>query len=92
VAQHSPFAALGVGVEHQRWRGPAPLLGGVRRTATATGVAVSARLGVELFRAADARFQLFGQAALPAFKSSDSEGGVVDQWTPTFALGAGASF
>jgi hypothetical protein len=36
------------------------------------------------------RFQFFAQVLAPTFVARDETKSVVDQWTPTLALGAGA--
>lgn len=86
------YSAL-IGLEHQRYSGPAPGFGeGEFDEATATGLGVGARVGVELFRTTTGRLDLFAHAQLPAFAASDEEGGVVDAWMPTFGIGAGILF
>ncbi len=90
-ATASLFASLLLGAEYQRFRGPAPLLGpGATGTATFAGFAPGARGGLELFRAGELRMTIFAQISLPAFLSTDPDAGVVDEWLPTVALGAGA--
>ncbi len=83
-----------IGAEHQRFSGPAPGYGdGASDTASATGLAVGGRLGVELFRTTTGRFDLFAQVALPAFVANDEDAaGVVDAWLPTVTVGAGMLF
>jgi hypothetical protein len=92
-ADFSPYVAGLMGVDHQRFRGPARLLGaGETAKATATGLGLGLRGGAELFRTTTGRVDLFAQATLPAFSSSDEEAGVVDEWVPTVTLGAGILF
>jgi hypothetical protein len=87
------FAALLLGAEYQRFRGPAPLLGpGAQGTAVSGGFAPGLRAGLELLRVAETRVTLFAQVGLPLFVSSDPDGGVVDQWLPTAAIGGGGGF
>ncbi len=96
---HSALTDLGfylaglLGVEHQRFAGPAPLYGPDEEDeASATGVAVGVRAGLELFRTTSSRVDLFTQFVAPAFLSADEEGGVVDSYVPTLSLGAGMLF
>ncbi|MSP73265.1 MAG: hypothetical protein EXR76_14065 [Myxococcales bacterium] len=92
-ATSSMFVSGLVGLEHQRFRGPAPLLGeGVFATAHKTGTAIGGRFGFEVARISDARLSFFSQISLPLFISTRDEGGVVDQWTPTLSLGSGVAF
>ncbi len=85
------YGSLLLGAEYQRFRGPAPLLGpGANGTAVALGFAPGVRGGLELFRAGELRATIFAQLSLPAFVSSDPDAGVVDEWLPTVAIGAGA--
>lgn len=87
------FAALALGYEYQRFEGPAALEGpGVQGSASASGFAPALRVGVEAFRVTRTRAQLFLSARVPTFVSSDSDGGVMDQWTPTLALGGAVVF
>jgi len=87
----SLFAALLLGAEVQRFTGPAPLLGpGARGSAVSGGFAPGLRAGLELLRVAEARVTLFAEISLPAFISTDRDGGIVDQWLPTAAIGGGA--
>ena len=89
--QSSLFAALLLGGEYQRFVGPAPLLGvAARGTAVSGGFSPGLRGGLELLRVAEARVVIFAQISLPAFVSSDPDGGVVNQWLPTAAIGGGA--
>ncbi len=92
VAPTTVYGAVLLGLEHQRFQGPSPVADGARRVATATGFGVGLRGGVELFRANEARMQLFVQANVPAFTASDDEGEVVDAWVPTLCAGVGAIF
>ncbi len=87
----SLFAALLLGGEFQRFTGPAPLLGtAARGSAVSGGFSPGLRGGLELLRSAEARVTIFAQISLPAFVSSDPDGGVVNQWLPTAAIGGGA--
>jgi hypothetical protein len=89
----SAYASAMVGVEHQRFRGPAPLLGaGAYGTASATGLSLGLRGGVELLRTTDARFDLFVQASFPVFLTKDDDGGVMRQWVPSAMVGGGIAF
>ena len=92
-AAWSLFASGLVGMAYQRFRGPAPLDGpGATGTATSTGLSLAVRAGVEALRTSDMRLLAFLQLGLPAFASTDPDHGVVDQWTPSAALGVGVLF
>lgn len=87
------YAALLVGLEHQRFAGPAPLLGPeADGTAFATGLSFGVRAGVELMRTTTTRFDAFAAALAPAFRARDADGGVVDAYTPSVLVGAGLAF
>jgi hypothetical protein len=89
----SAYASALVGVEHQRFRGPAPLLGdGAYGTASETGLSLGLRGGVEVLRTTDARFDLFAQALFPVFVTKDDDGGVMRQWVPSLMVGGGIAF
>jgi hypothetical protein len=89
----SAYASALVGVEHQRFRGPAPLLGdGAYGTAHATGLSLGLRGGVELLRTTDVRFDVFVQALFPVFVTKDDDGGVMRQWVPSAMVGGGIAF
>jgi hypothetical protein len=89
----SAYASAMVGVEHQRFRGPAPLLGdGAYGTASDTGLSLGLRGGVELLRTTDVRFDLFVQALFPVFLTKDDDGGVMRQWVPSAMVGGGIAF
>jgi hypothetical protein len=89
----SLFAGGLVGLVHYRFEGPAPFDGpGATGTATSTGLSLALRGGVETLRTADVHLLAFVQVAAPAFVSSDPDRGVVDQWVPTVALGAGVLY
>jgi hypothetical protein len=90
TADTSVFIAVVAGYELQAFSGPGA--DGTQETAMASGFSPGARLGVELFRVTRARAQLFAQGLVPTFVSSDGDSGVVDQWTPTLALGAAVLF
>jgi len=93
TADTAAFAALSLGYEYQRFAGPAPLAGpDAHASASASGFSPSLRVGVELFRVTRTRALFFLAARAPVFVSSDSDGGVVDQWTPTLALGGAVAF
>ena len=47
------------------------------------------RAGVETMRTADVRLVAFLQVLLPVGESSDPDHGVVNQWVPSAAIGAG---
>ncbi|HEV8247146.1 MAG TPA: hypothetical protein VGP93_15320 [Polyangiaceae bacterium] len=91
AAATSFFGALLLGAEYQRFSGPAPLLGpDARGTAVSAGFAPGLRGGLELLRVGQTRVTIFAQASLPAFLSTDPDAGVVHQWLPAAAIGAGA--
>lgn len=90
TADTSAFVAVVLGYELQAFSGPTAV--GTRETAISSGFSPGARVGVELFRVTRTRAQLFAQGLLPAFVASDGDSGVVDQWTPTVALGAAVLF
>jgi hypothetical protein len=93
LADVSAYASALVGVEHQRFRGPAPYLGeGAYGTASATGLSFGLRGGVEVLRTADMRFDLFVQGLLPVFVTKDDDGGVMHQWVPSAMVGGGIAF
>jgi hypothetical protein len=87
------FAALTGGFELQRFRGPSPWddAPGLH-TAQASGLSATVSVGIELFRLHDMRAASFVQADFPVFASRDIDDGVVDQWTPSTALGVGVAF
>lgn len=86
----SLFASGLVGLVHQRFAGPALLDGpGATGTASSSGLTVGVRAGVETMRTSDVRLVAFLQVMLPVFKSSDPDHGVVDNWVPSAAIGAG---
>lgn len=90
TADSAAFLAVVLGYELQGFEGPTA--DGSRGTAFASGFSPGIRTGVELFRVTRARAEIFVQAVLPTFVSKDGDSGVVDQWTPTLALGAGILF
>jgi hypothetical protein len=93
VAPVTLFASTLVGLDYQRFEGPAPLDGpGASGVATGRGLAVAARLGIEAMRTSDVRLLAFIDLELPAFASRDPDHGVVDQWVPVASLGAGVLF
>lgn len=93
VAPVSLFASALVGLVYQRFQGPAHLDGpGVAGTATADGLAVGLRAGVEALRVTDLRLLAFVDLEAPAFVSRDLDHGVVDQWTPSGSLGVAVLF
>jgi hypothetical protein len=93
LADASAYASALVGVEYQRFRGPAPLLGdGAYGTASAVGLSLGLRGGVELLRTTDARFDLFVQVLFPVFVTKDDDGGVMRQWVPSAQVGGGVAF
>jgi hypothetical protein len=86
----SLFASALVGLVHDRFQGPATLDGpGATGTATSSGLTLGARAGVETMRTTDVRVLVYLQVMLPAFRSRDPDHGVVDQWVPSAAIGAG---
>lgn len=93
LSDTAAFVALGLGYEYQRFEGPAPLAGeGRHSSASASGFSPGLKAGVELFRVTSTRALFFVSARAPVFVSSDTDGGVMDQWTPTLALGGGVAF
>ena len=86
----SLFASALVGLVHYRFEGPAPFDGpGAVGTATSSGLSLGVRGGVETLRTADVRVLAFIQIMVPAFISRDPDHGVVDNWVPSAAVGAG---
>jgi hypothetical protein len=93
VASVSLFASALVGLDYQRFEGPALLDGaGADGVATGSGLAVTARLGLEALRTSDVRLLAFVDLELPTFTSRDPDHGVVDQWVPVASLGMGVLF
>jgi hypothetical protein len=89
----SLFASGLIGLVHQRFEGPATLDGpGVYGRATSSGLTLGARAGVETMRTADVHLLIYLQAMVPVFVSSDPDHGVVDNWVPTAAIGAGVLY
>jgi hypothetical protein len=89
----SLFASALVGLDYQRFQGPAPLDGaGAIGVATGSGLAVTARIGIEALRISDVRLVCFLDLELPTFVSHDPDHGVVDQWVPGASLGLGVLF
>ena len=85
------FVALLGGLEYQRYQGVVESEPERRVQSTAVmGFSAGARGGVEILRYSDVRFQIFCQVLLPAFAARDASSALVDQWTPTGALGIGA--
>jgi len=86
----SLFASALVGLVHYRFEGPATLDGpGVTGRMSSSGLSLGVRGGVEAMRTSDVRLVAFLQVAVPAFKSSDPDHGVVNNWVPSLAIGAG---
>jgi hypothetical protein len=93
VAPVTLFASALVGLDYQRFEGPAPLDGpGANGVATGSGLAVTARFGLEALRTSDVRLLAFVDLELPTFRSRDPDHGVVDQWVPVASFGAGVLF
>ena len=93
VESWSPFASALVGLDYQRFQGPAPLDGpGAVGVATGSGLGVTARVGLEALRTSDVRLLCFLDLELPTFVSHDPDHGVVDQWVPAASLGIGVLF
>jgi len=87
------FASGLVGLDYQRFEGPASLDGaGANGVATGSGLAITARLGVEALRTSDLRLLAFVDLELPTFTSRDPDHGVIDQWVPVASLGMGVLF
>ena len=92
-APWSFFASGLVGMVYQRFAGPAPFdAPGASGIATSTGLSLAVRGGIEALRTSDLRLVAFLQLGAPAFISNDPDHGVVNQWTPTVALGTGVLF
>lgn len=86
----SLFASGLVGLVHQRFAGPATLDGpGATGSASSSGLSLGVRAGVETMRTADLRLVAFLQVMLPVFVANDPDHGVVDNWVPSAAIGAG---
>jgi hypothetical protein len=85
------FGGFVGGLELQRYEGMVAdgELGRRVASASAMGVSFGVRGGVELLRTSHVRFQLFAQFLTPTFAARDDQSSVVDQWTPTAALGVG---
>jgi hypothetical protein len=93
IADSSFYASALVGIEHQRYAGPAPLFGeGSTGDALQTGLSLGLRGGVELLRTTDARFDLFLQLFAPVFVTHDIDGGVIHAWVPSAMIGGGVAF
>ena len=93
AANTSLFAGALAGLVYQRFTGPAPLDGpGDTGMAATWGLSLGLRAGVETMRTSDVRLLAFLQLQAPAFISTDPDHGVVDQWTPAAAVGAGVLF
>jgi hypothetical protein len=89
----SLFASALLGLVHYRFEGPAPFDGpDATGVATSTGLSLGLRGGVETLRTSDVHLLLFLQIAAPAFISNDVDHGIIDQWVPTAALGAGVLY
>ena len=89
----SLFGSAMVGLVHQRFEGPAPFVApDATGTATSSGLSLGVRGGVELMRTTDVHLLAFLQVTLPAFISDDPDRGVVHQWLPCLALGAGVLY
>jgi hypothetical protein len=92
-ADTAVYASGLIGVEHQRFEGPAPSLGpNVVDGAHATLLSLGLRVGVELMRTTDARLDVFAQPTFPIWKTHDIDGEVIDAWVPSLTLGAGLAF
>jgi hypothetical protein len=93
-AETSLFGSLLLGVELERFSGPAPFLGeGARGTAVGMGFSPGVRGGVELLRLSEIRLAFSLEARLPVFLSDDPDGGVMrDAWMPSAALAGGLVF
>ena len=86
----SLFASGLVGLVHQRFAGPATLDGpGATGRASSSGLSLGVRAGIETMRTADLRLVAFLQVMLPVFVAADPDHGVVDNWVPSAAIGAG---
>ena len=90
---HAWFVAATAGFELQRFQGISPWASESSATsALAKGLSVGMVGGIEMLRWHDMRARFFVQLLLPTFVSRDIDRGVVDQWTPTAALGIGVAF
>lgn len=83
----SGFLGAQLGLEHQWMRGPLRSDPTRQDSANRTGLFVGVRGGVELFRTARTRLELFAQVNLPLFRARDEEGDVVKNWFPTARIG-----
>ena len=93
VESVSLFASALVGLDYQRFQGPALLDGGgATGVATGSGLAVTARIGLEALRTSDVRLLCFLDLELPTFVSHDPDHGVIDQWVPAASVGIGVLF
>ncbi len=81
-----------IGPEHHWLTGPYRTEPTRADDVNSTGLAFGLRGGVELFRFTATRMDLFAQATIPAFVTSDEEERVMKRWFPTFSAGAGAMF
>ncbi len=98
-ADTSWFGALVVGYELQRFEGPAQFAPPDETTGAQPEGAVlhqsptlGLRGGLELYRVYESRAFAFAQLTAPVLPAVDIDEGVVDQWTPSAALGAGVMF
>lgn len=87
------FGAFTAGLELQRFQGVSPWSDEPEiMSARKAGLSAGLRGGAEFFRLHDMRAQVFAQILVPAFVSRDADNGIVDQWTPSAALGFAAAF
>jgi hypothetical protein len=93
VESVSLFASALVGLVYQRFEGPAPFDGpGATGIASADGLALGVRAGVEALRITDVRLLAFLDLEAPTFASRDLDHGVVDRWAPSASVGVGVLF
>src|SRR5260221_3372049 len=93
MSDTSFYVSALVGIEHQRYVGPAPLVGeGATGDALQTGLSLGLCGGVELLRTTDVRFDLSLQLLVPAFVTHDIDAGVIHAWVPSAMIGGGVAF
>lgn len=91
-ASTSGYLVVALGLEHQFLRGPLRDDPNRRDEVHGVGLTASVRLGVELFRSADTRLDVFAELTLPAFVTRDELERVMRQWVPSLVVGVGVMF